>query len=201
MAHNTLNGGAVTEIGGGKAMLGGTVYEVDSGKALSGGTVYPIKFADECTVEINLSVDNQSMGVLGLGVGVYDNNGNLVDGYLISTVQDPSDDSDDYSEPTELSEYHRSYFDGTTNGGTLSAVMTVQKGYTLKLFVCMDGKTSSYCYIYYNGTQVYAKDTDIDYDTWSTEITGNTTVVSEEWSKNVSDVTQYNTNVNITMEG
>lgn len=44
MAHNVLNGGAVSEIGGGKAMLNGAVYQIDSGKAMSGGTVFSISF-------------------------------------------------------------------------------------------------------------------------------------------------------------
>lgn len=47
MAHNTLNSGTVTEIGGGKALLNDTVYEVKSGKALSNGTVYNIEFEPE----------------------------------------------------------------------------------------------------------------------------------------------------------
>lgn len=50
MAHNTLSGGAVTEIGGGRAALNGAVYEVDSGKAMGGGTVYPISFAEPIDV-------------------------------------------------------------------------------------------------------------------------------------------------------
>ena len=52
MAHNTLNGGTVTEIGGGKAMLNGTVYEVGSGKALSGGAVYQVNFSQPCSVRV-----------------------------------------------------------------------------------------------------------------------------------------------------
>ncbi|WP_458397418.1 hypothetical protein [Anaerotignum sp.] len=77
MAHNTLNGGTVTEIGGGKAMLNGTVYEVDSGKALSGGTVCPITFAEKCTVTLivffrynaaDSAADKNICGPEGIGI-------------------------------------------------------------------------------------------------------------------------------------
>ena len=188
MAHNTLNGGTVTEIGGGKAMLNGTVYQVDSGKALSGGTVYPISFGNECTVTIDLNETNKNGGMLDLAVGIYDKNGGLVDGYAVS-------DFDGSSPDAELSGYKVTY--GGDSNANVNTVMTAEIGDTLKIIVRMDGTKTSYCYIYFNGTQVYGKDSDTDFDEWSTEITGNTTVVNEE----APETDKYDAYVYITMEG
>ena len=52
MAHKTLIGGTVYEIGGGKDLIGGTVYEKDHGKTLVGGTVYEVGFAKPVTITI-----------------------------------------------------------------------------------------------------------------------------------------------------
>lgn len=50
MAHKTLIGGTVYEIGGGKDLIGGTVYEKDHGKTLVGGTAYEVGFVENLTV-------------------------------------------------------------------------------------------------------------------------------------------------------
>jgi hypothetical protein len=72
-------GGAVTEIGGGKAMLDGTVYEVDKGKVLAGGTIYKIEFETKYAISFKHTFARNETdggdGVEAYGVVVKDSTG------------------------------------------------------------------------------------------------------------------------------
>jgi len=205
MAHNTLNGGAVTEIGGGKAMFSGTVYEVDSGKALSGGTVYPISFDDGvCTVNIDLNLEHTTSGDGGqryfnnFSISVWDADGNIINGYGYY-VTEGNNHTTHYPEVLVASTV-----EGPVKVGTS---FDVPKGSKLEFFLLGNTKMNSITHIYMNGVLLM--------DTFNASTSPGTTV---EVCEIIGDVTikydgaecdqmaslgdnYYGQHIRITMEG
>lgn len=221
MAHNALNGGAVTEIGGGKAMLNATVHQIDSGKALFGGTVYPITFAEKCIVTLLTffrynstpdSADQAPDGPSGIGIVLKDTSGNVRSADMYEGISGMA------VLPSAYSTWSR-HTVGTQvcsqNNTPKKSTFTIDAcvGDTFELWIEITGDGDNkpgYADVYLNGTQVLndAGGTDTNKDgsftgderfvSYSTVVTGNATV--DQTDSNGSTGGPMVT-IKITMEG
>lgn len=205
MAHNTLNGGTVTEIGGGKAMLNGTVYEVDSGKAMYGGAVHPISFGGgPCTVnvQVNTRSGGKALAINTLSVGIYDSAGALKTGVSYSDYSKAATDGS-YGFP---SGYTVKYTTGGDSKGlqcndTYEAISDED---VLKLTIDTNNKYYPKTIVYLNGVEVASFEADSSTDVigeWTTPITGNTTVKYDRTQDVAYGDNSSIASVYVTMEG